>query len=422
MLDKILNIFRSKKSIDYVILGASAAGISAAKTLRELDKEGSIVIVSKDDKTYSRCMLHHVISNHRTVDAINFVDEEFMKENNIIWVKGTSVKSLDTNSKKVILENQAIEYNKLLIATGASAFIPPIKNLREANNVYPLRNIEDAYNIKDKVKKINKVAIIGAGLVGIDALVGLLEYKNIEVSLVNTGQFILNKQLDKYSASIYENEFVKKGAKLYQGVSIKEIVVKDNNDVVGISLEDGTLVECEMVVVATGVRPNADFIKNTNISYDKGIVINDKCETTQKDVYAAGDVVGKNAIWPIAVKQGLVSAYNMYGKERLIDDSFAAKNSMNFMGIATVSLGMVEPIDESYKVAIRKDNNNYKKFIYKDNMIYGAIAQGDISYIGTITYLIKNKIEIENLENRIFDIGYADFLSLKENGEFCYNI
>ncbi|WP_330383671.1 NAD(P)/FAD-dependent oxidoreductase [Romboutsia hominis] len=422
MLDKILNIFRSKKSIDYVILGASAAGISAAKTLRELDKEGSIVIVSKDDKIYSRCMLHHVISNHRTVEEINFVDEEFMKENNIIWVKGTSVKSLDTNSKKVILENQAIEYNKLLIATGASAFIPPIKNLREANNVYPLRNIEDAYNIKDKVKKINKVAIIGAGLVGIDALVGLLEYKNIEVSLVNTGQFILNKQLDKYSASTYEKKFIENGGKLYQGVAIKEIVIKDNKDIVGILLEDGTLVECEMIIVATGVRPNADFIKNTNISYDKGIVISDKCETTQKDVYAAGDVVGKNAIWPIAVKQGLVSAYNMYGKERLIDDSFAAKNSMNFMGIATVSLGMVEPIDESYEVAIRKDNNNYKKFIYKDNVIYGAIAQGDISYIGTITYLIKNKIEIENLENRIFDIGYADFLSLKENGEFCYNI
>ncbi|MEO3215237.1 MULTISPECIES: NAD(P)/FAD-dependent oxidoreductase [unclassified Romboutsia] len=422
MLDKILNIFRSKKSIDYVILGASAAGISAAKTLRELDKEGSIVIVSKDDKIYSRCMLHHVISNHRTVEEINFVDEEFMKENNIIWVKGTSVKSLDTNSKKVILENQAIGYNKLLIATGASAFIPPIKNLREANNVYPLRDIEDAYNIKDKVKKINKVAIIGAGLVGIDALVGLLEYKNIEVSLVNTGQFILNKQLDKYSASTYEKKFIENGGKLYQGVAIKEIVIKDNKDIVGILLEDGTLVECEMIIVATGVRPNADFIKNTNISYDKGIVISDKCETTQKDVYAAGDVVGKNAIWPIAVKQGLVSAYNMYGKERLIDDSFAAKNSMNFMGIATVSLGMVEPIDESYEVAIRKDNNNYKKFIYKDNVIYGAIVQGDISYIGTITYLIKNKIEIENLENRIFDIGYADFLSLKENGEFCYNI
>ncbi|MDB8789788.1 FAD-dependent oxidoreductase [Romboutsia sp. 1001216sp1] len=408
--------------MDYVILGASAAGISAAKTLRELDKEGSIVIVSKDDKIYSRCMLHHVISNHRTVEEINFVDEEFMKENNIIWVKGTSVKSLDTNSKKVILENQAIGYNKLLIATGASAFIPPIKNLREANNVYPLRDIEDAYNIKDKVKKINKVAIIGAGLVGIDALVGLLEYKNIEVSLVNTGQFILNKQLDKYSASTYEKKFIENGGKLYQGVAIKEIVIKDNKDIVGILLEDGTLVECEMIIVATGVRPNADFIKNTNISYDKGIVISDKCETTQKDVYAAGDVVGKNAIWPIAVKQGLVSAYNMYGKERLIDDSFAAKNSMNFMGIATVSLGMVEPIDESYEVAIRKDNNNYKKFIYKDNVIYGAIVQGDISYIGTITYLIKNKIEIENLENRIFDIGYADFLSLKENGEFCYNI
>ncbi|MPM86140.1 NADH-dependent phenylglyoxylate dehydrogenase subunit epsilon [bioreactor metagenome] len=177
-----------------------------------------------------------------------------------------------------------------------------------------------------------------------------------------------------------------------------------------------------MIIVATGVASNAGFIDSTKIEYNRGIVINDKCETTEKHIYAAGDVVGKNAIWPLAVKQGIVAAYNMLGKEKQIDDSFAFKNSMNFMGIATVSLGLTSPPDEEYKVVSRCDEKGYKKFVYKDNVICGLVAQGDISYTGTIAYLIKNKIEVPNLEDRIFDIGYADFLALKENGEFCYNI
>lgn len=422
MLDKLFSKFKNKEIIDYVILGASAAGINAAKTLRELDKDASILIISKDEKIYSRCMLHHVISNHKTVEKINFVEDDFEKVNNIDWIKGISIEKLDTDNKLVKFGKKSIKYNKLLIATGADAFIPPIQNLSESNFVYTLRHIDDVYKIKDRIINHKKVAIIGAGLVGIDALVGLLEYKDIEVSLINTGEFILNKQLDKFSAKVYEDKFIKKGAKLYNNTSIKEITKKENNDVAGIKLNDGTLVECDMIIVATGVRPNTDFIDISKIEYDRGIVINNKCETNIKDVYAAGDVVGKNAIWPLAVKQGITAAYNMVGVEKEIGDSFALKNSMNFIGIPTVSLGMVEPLDETYKVVVRKSDNEYKKFIYKDNIIYGMIAQGDISYTGSIAYLIQHKVEIPQLETNIFDIGYGEFLELKDNGEFCYNL
>lgn len=422
MLDKLFSKFKNKEIIDYVILGASAAGINAAKTLRELDKDASILIISKDEKIYSRCMLHHVISNHKTVEKINFMEDDFEKVNNIDWIKGISIEKLDTDNKLVKFGKKSIKYNKLLIATGADAFIPPIQNLSESNFVYTLRHIDDVYKIKDRIISHKKVAIIGAGLVGIDALVGLLEYKDIEVSLINTGEFILNKQLDKFSAKVYEDKFIKKGAKLYNKASIKEITKKENNDVAGIKLNDGTLVECDMIIVATGVRPNTDFIDISKIEYDRGIVINNKCETNIKDVYAAGDVVGKNAIWPLAVKQGITAAYNMFGVEKEIGDSFALKNSMNFIGIPTVSLGIVEPLDETYKVVIRKSDNEYKKFIYKDNIIYGMIAQGDISYTGSIAYLIQHKVEIPQLETNIFDIGYGEFLELKDNGEFCYNL
>lgn len=431
MLNKFINKFTSKKENnqncksnkkDYVILGASAAGINAAKTLRDLDLDSNITVISKDENVYSRCMLHHVISNHRTVEEINFVEDNFMENNNIYWIKNKSVKSIDTNNKKVVIEGQELDYDKLLIATGASAFIPPIRNIKEGNYIYPLRNIDDVYEIKEKAKISKKVAIIGAGLIGIDALTGLMEYKNLEVSLIYPSDYILDKQLDEYSAKVYENKFIENGANLYSGQPVNEIILDKENNVSGVQLGNGTVVECDLLVVSTGVTPNIAFIKETNIENNRGIVINDKCETTVDDVYAAGDVVGKNAIWPLAVKQGIVAAHNMAGSERNIEDDFTFKNSMNFMGIPTVSLGIVNPDGDDYDTITRCDNDGYKKFIYKDDRIYGLIAQGDISYIGALTQIIKNKVEIPDLKNRIFDIGYADFFSMKENGEFEYSI
>ena len=168
----------------YVVIGASAAGVNAVKTLRDLDKSANIVVISKDEHIYSRCMLHHVISAHRSIAGINFVDADFMEKNNAEWITKATVTFIDTENKSVKYEKdgktEEQKYDKLLIASGANAAIPPIKNIREGNNIYPLRNIEDAVAIREKALQSKNVAIIGAGLVGIDALSGLLELDNIE--------------------------------------------------------------------------------------------------------------------------------------------------------------------------------------------------------------------------------------------------
>lgn len=409
--------------MNYVVLGASAAGINAIKVLRELDEKANITLISKDEHIYSRCMLHHIISEHRTLDSLNFVETKFDEKYNISWKKSCTVNNIDIENKEVsIIETgEKVKYDKLLIATGASSSIPPIKNLKKAKHVYGLRNIEDAYEIKGKVKDCKKIAILGAGLVGIDALIGLLEYKNLDISVIYREPFILNRQLDEYSASVYENKFKELGVKFFKGASVNEICMDNNENIIGVVLDDETYIECDMAIVATGVIPNAEFINKEFISYDRGIIIDENCKTTAKDIFAAGDVVGKNAIWPLAVKQGIVAAYNMAGREEKIDDSFVYRNTMNFLGIPTVSLGIVD-MEEDCIVNVRKDETGYKKFIIKDNVIKGAIIQGDISYVGALTHLIKNNIEIPDLEKRIFEIGYADFFSVKGNGEFCYNI
>lgn len=409
--------------MNYVVLGASAAGINAIKVLRELDEKANITLISKDEYIYSRCMLHHIISEHRTLDSLNFVETKFDEKYNISWKKSCTVNNIDIENKEVsILETgEKVKYDKLLIATGASSAMPPIKNLKKAKHVYGLRNIEDAYEIKEKAKDCKKIAILGAGLVGIDALIGLLEYKNLDISVIYREPFILNRQLDEYSASVYENKFKELGVKFFKGASVNEICMDNNENIIGAVLDDENYIECDMAIVATGVIPNAEFINKEFINYDRGIIIDDNCKTTVKDIFAAGDVVGKNAIWPLAVKQGIIAAYNMAGREEKIDDSFVYRNTMNFLGIPTVSLGIVD-MEEDCIVNVRKDETGYKKFIIKDNVIKGVIVQGDISYVGALTHLIKNNIEIPDLEKRIFEIGYADFFSVKGNGEFCYNI
>ena len=424
MLSKFLNSILNKKEEEnnYIILGASAAGINAAKTLRELDENAKITVISKDEKIYSRCMLHHVISDHRTVEEINFVDKNFMIRNNINWLKNITVKNIDTKNKIIDTDKGSLNYGKLLIATGASASKPPIENIDKGNYIYYLRNIDDVYKIKERAKDCKKVAIIGAGLTALDALMGLLELKNVEVSLLYRKKYFLNKQLDYYSVKTYENKFIEAGAKLYPSQTFEKIILHDNNDIKGIKLGSGDIVECDMLIVATGVKPNIDFVKNTPIETEKGILINDKCETNVKDIYAAGDVVGKNSIWPLAVKQGIVAAYNMIGIDKECDDHFVLRNSMNFFEIPTVSLGTIIPADDTYDVITRCDKEGYKKFVIKDDIIIGFIAQGDISYTGPIAYLIKHKVRIPNLKERVFDLGYADFFSMKENGEFQYNV
>lgn len=403
----------------HIILGASAAGISAASTIRELDEKAEIVVVSIDDKVYSRCMLHHLISGERDVKGISFIEEDFFEKNNINWIKGKRVVSLDSNKKILELEDGSITYDKLLIATGASSFIPPVKNLREGKNVFTLRNIEDAEAISDAGERYKRALIIGAGLVGIDAAVGLVK-KNVKIDVVEMGSRILPLQLDTRAAAGYEKLLGERGVNIRTGVSLQEVLLNEDGFVKGAVLSDGTKLECDFIVAAAGVRPNVDFLKDEAIEINRGIVINEKCETNLRDVYAAGDVCFTAPIWPIAVKQGRAAGFNMVSGGMLLDDNFGFRNSMNFFGLETVSLGMVDAPDESFSVEIFERKGIYKKIIHKYGIIYGAILQGDISYCGVLTYIIKNRINVSNIKKNIFKINFADFYDIGDNGEFRY--
>ncbi|WP_294363363.1 FAD-dependent oxidoreductase [uncultured Clostridium sp.] len=405
----------------FVIVGASASGINAARTLRQFNKECEIILVSKDEYVYSRCILHHFLDGRREIEALDFTPDNFFDMYDIEWIKGVEVVGIEIKEKKINLDNgKSIEYDKLLLAAGASSFLPPIENLRTANNVIGLRNLDDAIKIKEIATKVKNIAILGAGLVGVDALVGLLDY-DVNLTLIEMGDRLLPLQLDKYAASKYEERLKKEGVNLKFGVKAEKVIVDNNNNPISILLNTGEEVPCDLIIACAGVRSNIGFLKDTGIECDKfGLIINEKGETNVKDIYGAGDITGRNPIWPTAVKEGIIAANNMVGKETYMEDFFGSKNTMNFCGLATMSLGLVTKPDDTYEEVVDIDGKDYKKIIYKDGAIYGAIIQGDLSYVGVLTQLIKEKINVNKVKKPLFDIDYSDFFNETENLEFVY--
>ncbi|MGL5765777.1 MAG: NAD(P)/FAD-dependent oxidoreductase, partial [Sarcina sp.] len=271
----------------YVIIGASASGINGAKKLRELNPEAQIILISKDDFIYSRCILHHYIRGERSVEKLNFSEFDFMEKYNIKWLKGLEVLKVNSEDKTILLsDNELISYDKLLICSGASSFIPPIENLRTANYVYGLRNLEDAIEIKKRAKSVNAIAVLGAGLIGIDAISGLMDY-GANLTLIEMGDRILPLQLDNEAASVYEQKFIEKGVNLKLSVKAEKILIDSNNNPEGILLNTGEIIPCQMIVVATGVRSNTSFLENSGVNFDKfGVIIDETGKTNISDVYA----------------------------------------------------------------------------------------------------------------------------------------
>ena len=407
--------------MEYVILGAGAAGITAAKTIRKADKNGKITVISTDTQVHSRCMLHKYLSHERDAAGISFVDPDFFEKNQITWLQGKTVNRLDTQGKKVYTDQgDEVSYDRLLIATGAESFIPPVGNLREAENVFGLRHLRDAQAIDELAKNAENIVIIGSGLVGLDAAYGLMETGK-KVSIVEMADQILPVQLDKTAAFEYQKRFEKAGAVFYLGRKAADTVMGEDKIIREIILDNGEKLPCDLIIVAAGVRSAVAGMEGEGIVIDRGIKVDDYLQTGAEGVYAAGDVTGLSGIWPNAQKQGETAALNMCGSHVEYTDRYAIKNTINFFGMVSMCVGVILP-QEGDVVIAREDSRNYKRVVLRDGKAVGVLLQGDISHGGIWQYLIKNQISISGIQKDIFDLNFGDFYGIKDNGEYQWRM
>ncbi|MGL4687284.1 MAG: NAD(P)/FAD-dependent oxidoreductase [Fusobacteriaceae bacterium] len=405
----------------YVILGASAAGINGAATLRELDKNAEIILISTDDKVYSRCMLHLYINDERDINRLNFTSDDFFEKNSITWLKNKTVISLNSEENFIILDNnEKIYFDKILLATGSHPFIPKIENFKDAPNVIGLRTLNDCTKIKLLSQSAKNITILGGGLIGVDALTGLLQC-NAKLTLIEGGKNLLPLQLDSISAKTYSDQFDNKGVKQYFNTLVVGSERDSLGNIISLELKTGEKIPTDMVIVATGVRANIDFLKDSSVITNKyGLEIDSFGRTNIPNIYGAGDITGNSPVWPAAVKEGIIAASNMANVKIELEDFFCNKSSMNFFGIPTISIGNPNLSGPEYTIDILHTETTYKKIIHKEGKIYGALIQGDISYSGILAQIIKDKIDISKVKKSVFNIDYSDFFNIKNNLEFTY--
>jgi len=409
---------RGQIIMKYLIIGNSAAAVGAVEAIRRNDKGNPITIISDEPHhVYSRPLISYLLAGHTKEDKMYYRDENFYKENNVETVFNKRVTGVDTKKKQVILEDKKkIDYDKLLIATGGTPFVPPIKG-KDRKNVYTFTKWSDAEEIIKISKKVQKVVVIGAGMIGLKAIEGLNAI-GIDVTVVELAPEVLSRALDKDASRIVQRKMEEAGVEVITNNEVVEITGK-GNVATGVVLRDKKKIKCDLVIVAIGVIPNTGFIKESGIKINRGIVVDERMETNIKGVYAAGDVVEALnmltnekmpiPIWPLAYRQGSIAGDNMSGGTLVYKGGFPM-NSIEFPGAPTISLGIIDPRGEGYESLIKNDakNGNYKRIIIKNERLVGAILVGDdVDRAGILTGLIKEQKPVTAFKDKLLDRNFG---------------
>ncbi|MBS7639692.1 MAG: FAD-dependent oxidoreductase, partial [Candidatus Bathyarchaeia archaeon] len=278
-----------------VIIGAHAAGCDAAAAARLTDREAEIIMLTNERYAgYSRCGLPFVIGGHiKSFQDLIVFPASYFRMNRIDLRLETNVTNIDVKAKTVEVQYkdgrvESLQYDSLIIATGARAAVPPIKG-REKQGVHVLRTIDDGERIEQSIKDSSSAVVIGAGLIGLELGVALVE-RGLKTTVVELLPQVLPAMLDKDMADLVQRELEKRGLRIITGKSVDEIMGGDR--VSGVSVA-GESIPADMVVIATGVRGNVELAQKAGIELGetKLIKVNMRMETNVKDVYACGDCV-----------------------------------------------------------------------------------------------------------------------------------
>lgn len=413
--------------MNYVIIGGSAAGISGIESIREIDKKSKITLIGEETfPLYSRCLLSYFLAGAISEGNLFFKKKDFFKTNKTDTLLGVRAEQLDLKARIVKTSNKKkIEFDKLLIAAGSRSKMLDMPGV-EMQGVFGLRTIKDARGIEVMLKKTRQAAVLGGGLIGLRTAYAL-NNRGIIVKVVVKSPQILSQILDRKAADLIQARVEQKGITIMKGLEAKEIIGKDA--VKGVLLDDGSRLDCDLVIVGKGVEPNIGLAKDAGINTHWGIVVDEYLQTGEKDVFASGDAAETkdiasgestlNAIWPSAVEQGKIAGGNMAGEKEKYDGSMAM-NSIEFFDLPVISMGITRPKTQDYEelASINEKKAMYKKVVLKDGVIKGFISVGKIENSGVYNTLIKHKINVSGIKDVLLDenFDYAKAMPLiKEN-------
>ena len=384
--------------LSYVIVGASAAGVSTAKELRKRDEVATITLISEENIIpYYRTRLSKSLSNPQR-DRFFFLNpEEWYQKNNIKLLLNTKVTKINREEKYITTnEYSTLHYDKLILATGSDSYIPPIDNI-SLPGVFKLRDINDLDKIYKYIPQSKKVLVIGGGILGIENAFELLKL-NLEVSIFENQSHILHRMVGHRGSEIIEAQLQAFGINTIIGEQIDTII--GTRSVEGIKLKNGKIIPFDMIIVSAGIKPNIELAKNSSLKTNRGIIVNNSLQTSDENIYAVGDVAEYNNIingtWTKATKQGVIAASNICGDSKNYVDK-SSSISLITKELFIFSIGVIDEnavnVTEIYSYE-KPTSHCYVKLYFNESTLIGAILINQKAKMTTV---------LQNFEKTILD-------------------
>lgn len=387
-----------------VILGNGIAGLTVATTIRELDQESEIIMVSEEATlSYSRPMLTKAPLKGFDFSQFIIKNDVWYQLNRIKLLLGKQVIAIHPNQKEIVLnDGTQLYYDKCIYALGAKSFVPPIPGV-DQNEVFTIRKLEDIVALRTQCLIAKTAVVIGGGVIGLE-VAWELRKAGLQVTVLEQAAYLMKTMLDYQSAKVLEDQVRTVGVEVQTGVNIKKISHKKT-----VMLADGAEYPADLVILSCGIRPNTELALKAGIKVNRGVVVNEYMETNMKDIYACGDCTefqGNNfGLWIEAVKQAKIVSANLMDKRRCYQ---TMEKSLLFHGMNTSLFAMGEiTTDHSNISEVNHPNpthfmvNNplkapysYQKIFFKDKTLVGGVLIGDLRQMTQLKQAIKEKSEV----------------------------
>ncbi|MDH3691104.1 MAG: NAD(P)/FAD-dependent oxidoreductase [Gammaproteobacteria bacterium] len=395
----------------HVIIGAGPAGVIAAETLRQVDSTGTITLIGDEpEPPYSRMAIPYLLAEKIGEEGTYLRHGKKHYDQLKIGVHRDRATAVSADDKTVSLKNgDTVEYDRLLIATGAHTIRPPIPGM-DLSGVENCWTLADARKIAERAKPGSSVVLMGAGFIGCIVLEALAARK-VKLTVVEMEDRMLPRMMDQVGGDMIKRWCEQHGVQVYTGTRAQG--VESTNGKLRLSLASGDDIDTDLIVCATGVQPNIQFLEGSGVKTDLGILVDKHLRSSVPEIYAAGDVAqgpdfstGKqevHAIQPTASEHGKVAALSMADKGLDYRGSLSM-NVLNTLGLISSSFGLWSGVDGGdHAAAVDNDHFKYLRLEFDNDVVVGALALGLTNHVGVVRGLVQSRVNVGKWKDRLIE-------------------
>ena len=398
----------------YVIIGNGVAAVGCIEGIRSVDKEGKITVVSEEKyPVYCRPLISYYLENKTDTERMNYRGADFYDNMGCDVLYEKKAINIDTDLKKVVLDDGSEQpYTTVCVATGSAPFVPNFEGLDTVENKFSFMTLDDTFAIEKAIKKDSKVLIVGAGLIGLKCAEGL-HGRVANITVCDLADRVLSSILDTECATVVQKHLEENGIEFMLG----DTAVRFEKN--SAQMKSGKTVDFDILVLAVGVRANTSLVKDIGGEVNRGIIVNERMETSVDGIFAAGDCTeGEDiscdrkkvlALLPNAYMQGHAAGVNMAGGDEVFDKAIPM-NSIGFFGLHIMTAG-------TYEGEIYEENTDgtIKRLFTKDGLLKGFILVGKTERVGIYTSLIREKTPLDTINFETMKKNATSVAFLPEN-------